>query len=354
MLTQKLDPTYHFVEVLKLDSLPFSKWVVINLLILWIYVRNVSTRYSGTNTKLQIIHAVIILFLVFLIAGNLNIFSSEKNYLFLLFVPAIIMLGMQPFGNPFSEDLSCEMKFQYILLALPFAYSIGTNANQWEASKLATCFVSIFSLLGLATHSKNIWNLHLMRLMLIASAGISMVSITSAADNPYRQPNPISANQTFVSNIPKLNGMRLNSEYGESLELLQKKIRLFGFKEGTEVIDLSGQSPTLIYLIDGRSTGSSWLIGGYPGSLDVARWQLSRVACHTLRQAWILDEPNGPRSFDFEALLGFFGITRNNYRVVTEWSTPIGSGGFPFQRSQYFLKPIDPKNENIDLKKCRN
>ena len=44
-----------------------------------------------------------------------------------------------------------------------------------------------------------------------------------------------------------------------------------GLQKGDFIIDLSGQSPGLIYLMGAKSLGTAWNTGGYKGSLDTAK-----------------------------------------------------------------------------------
>ncbi len=353
-LTQDLDPQYGFSELIKIDTLPFSKWVLLELGLLWFFTKVSWYKLSLVPKKIVLLLVLIYFAIFFLIAKSLEVFSSEKNYHFLLLGLVVTMLGVRPFGKFRSNKSSVVIKFQYILLLLPFSYSFGTNQNQWEASKLVTCFLLIFSILNISTMASDSKNLILMRYMMIASVLISFLIISTAANNPYRQPNSVIQNKNLVSNIPKLSSVRLNPDYADSLTGLSRRLNYAGFEINTPVIDLSGQSPTLIYLIDGLSLGNSWLIGGYPGSVKVAQKQLSAVSCLDLGRAWILEEPNGPRSLDFENLLSSFGLERVDYKIVAKWFTPSGAGGYPLKRLQYFLKPLDPVKLSKGLVNCAN
>jgi hypothetical protein len=352
-LTQTLDPQYKFSKLIEIDSLPFSKWVLIILFLMFCYLKFISSRVVSKPKEIWRILLAPVAIFVSLALWKLNIFDSEKNNNFYLFVTVVIMLSFSSSIKEYFGNSEAVIKFQYILPLLPFVYSLGTNRNQWEASGLSISFLVLFSILRLGADSKNQFKLKLLHAMMIAVAGISVLIISHSSDNPYRQPNELSKNSFITNNVPRLSGIRLNEDFSISISNLVKKVYSSGFISGTPIIDLSGQSPMLIYVLEGQPVGSSWLIGGYPESLKVAYQQLKLISCTELGDAWILDEPSGPRSFEFEDLLGPFGLEKSQYEVVASWSTPIGSGGYDFRRKQNLMKPSAIRQGQIGLRKCK-
>ena len=78
--------------------------------------------------------------------------------------------------------------------------------------------------------------------------------------------------------------------------------------EGVPIIDLTGQSPGLIYAVAGTPLGSPWMIGGQPGSAALFERALDRVPCRLVAEAWLLSQPGGPRALD-DGLLATSGVT---------------------------------------------
>ena len=71
---------------------------------------------------------------------------------------------------------------------------------------------------------------------------------------------------------------------------------------GRDVLDTTGASPGYIWQLGGRALGSSWLLGGYPGSDAAARHALSLVPCERIQRALVLYAPESPRRLDDVAI----------------------------------------------------
>ena len=56
------------------------------------------------------------------------------------------------------------------------------------------------------------------------------------------------------------------------------------------MIDLTGKSPGLLYLLGAKSIGTAWNSVGYKGSLDKAKATFRLVDCQDISNAWILYE----------------------------------------------------------------
>ncbi|WP_460111420.1 hypothetical protein [Pseudomonas sp. H3_D04] len=141
----------------------------------------------------------------------------------------------------------------------------------------------------------------------------------------------------------------MSEEYAGYLIEARSAALQAGFQPGTPVIDLSGQSPGMLYAMGATSIGQAWMIGGYPGSFKMASEALKRVRCDQLAAAWLLTEPEGPRSLS-DNLVSSFGAKPSDYEVVGSWKTAKGAGGFDQRPAQQLLKPI--KNLDTSIKAC--
>lgn len=82
---------------------------------------------------------------------------------------------------------------------------------------------------------------------------------------PYRQSQPLFLNKS-VTRIGKVSQLRLSSGFSNYIASTRLALSKNEFKPGTPILDLSGQSPGLIYAVEGRAIGQPWMIGGYKGS----------------------------------------------------------------------------------------
>ena len=126
-------------------------------------------------------------------------------------------------------------------------------------------------------------------------------------------------------------------------------ISLNNFKDGQLILDMTGRSPGLIYAIKGKPLLSPWVIGGYSKSNKYLEYLLSKEKCKNLKNAWILIEPDGPRSLNQEYLLqnGINIKNDNNYKEVAKINFKNKSRSFGVMTSredikQYIYKPIKP------------
>ena len=120
------------------------------------------------------------------------------------------------------------------------------------------------------------------------------------------------------------------------------------------MIDLTGQSPGLLYSIGAESIGNAWTIGGYPGSLRLAKAALDHTPCDKIANAWILHEQDGPRSIPNELLISLGLDFPNSYRKVGEWNTAEGAGGYKKSRTQVLYEPIEIHQNLVKCRKLRH
>lgn len=246
-------------------------------------------------------------------------------------------------------------------LILPHIYAFGTNGNYWHHGS----FVAVFWLLaGLTLLSPVISGRPFGLLLLPIAITVQAITATvlqSGFENPYRQPHPLRLNSSILEVGPGNSRLVLSQGYSDYIINVVSVARKAGFEAKTPVIDLSGQSPGIVYIIGAESIGQAWIIGGYPGSLKFAQAALSNTPCEKISLAWILFEPNGPRSIPIEAMLSVGVDFFYAYQKVGVWQIAEGAGGYKNRHMQELYKPKDSqeilksciterKNANLILK----
>ncbi len=116
----------------------------------------------------------------------------------------------------------------------------------------------------------------------------------------------------------------VSAKYASVFSELQDRAKAGGFKAETPVIDLSGMSPGIVYVLNGRSPVYPWMAGGYANSTQFARNILSEWKEDEIQQAWILTSgifTSLPDSLLAEKGLDFPG----SYQEVTTITIPIAS-----------------------------
>jgi hypothetical protein len=136
-----------------------------------------------------------------------------------------------------------------------------------------------------------------------------------------------------------IKGVMVTKEVSKFFLNARNLAREAGLSAGTPILDLTGQSPTLLFSLNARVLADSWIIGGYPGSDSVALFKFRQLTCAQLSAAWLLIEPLGAREINFKRTLGKLGFSLKDYLEVASWQTPLGAGGEKLSKTQYLLKP---------------
>lgn len=237
-----------------------------------------------------------------------------------------------------------------LFLAMPHIYAFGTNGNYWQAGSAAGIFwlLAGLTLLGPMIRERANWSFALP--LVLSTQAVTATLLQTGLEHPYRQPEPLRLNKTVGEIGPQRSSLVLSAGYAAYIVDAVAAAQNAGFKSGTPVIDLSGQSPGILYAFGSENIGQAWTIGGYPGSLNLAKAVLKLTPCEKTALAWVLFEPDGPRSIPIE-LMPFLGAAfPEGYARVAVWQTAEGAGGYAASRTQELYKPTAP---NETLKTCQ-
>ncbi|WP_159947167.1 hypothetical protein [Rhizobium sp. 18065] len=250
-----------------------------------------------------------------------------------------LMLGKQKFLGGLS---AAQWGVASLLLITPHMYAFGTNRNYWESGVQAGLFwlLSGFVLLGPVARERSTWAFALP--LVLASQALTVMLLQSALEHPYRQPQSIRSQDAIVPIGPQKSQLTVSKDYAFYISNAVLTANGGGFVPGIPVIDLSGQSPTLLYAIGAKNIGAAWLIGGYPGSSKYAKAVLGRVSCEKISEAWLLVEPTGPRSIPTDLLADLGAAFPQNYQLAASWNTAQGAGGYATSRIQNLYRPKNP------------
>lgn len=233
-----------------------------------------------------------------------------------------------------------------LLIGLPFlayAYAFGTNGNYWSTSAFAAFFWLMPALLPATSPDERLDPVLSLAPFVLATQVTTALVLQTGMERPYRQMQPLRLNGQAVEFGQPGSTLMLSDPYADYLNTAKGMARASGLAPGTPMIDLSGQSPGILYALQAHSLGLAWMIGGYPGSARLAAFALASVPCEKLAQAWILSEPGGPRSLPDEVLGVIGGDLALHYRQVGTWMTTPGSGNNRQPRRQLLWQPArDP------------
>jgi hypothetical protein len=225
------------------------------------------------------------------------------------------------------------------LLAFPQVFAFGTNQNYWVHASSAGLFWLLAGLV-IAAAAAGSQNGYAVFLPLAAAAQlVAIILLQSGFVTPYRQPQPLRLNDQAVAFGGGQSILVLSARYAFYISQAAAAARKAGLAPGTPVIDMSGQSPGIVYAMQGQSLGQAWMIGGYKGSLKLAIESLKLVSCKQLADAWLLTEPAGKRRIPADLLASFGADLYSDYAQAGAWVTAADAESYPEQRAQELMKP---------------
>lgn len=240
----------------------------------------------------------------------------------------------------FSRISRAQWALSIIFLVMPYCYAFGSANNYWGASTRAGIFWILAGLVFLCpiTHNRKFSSLLLP--LGFAVQMITVVLVHSGIESPYRQPQPLRHNDYKFEIGRPGSTLVLPKSFGYYLAEATGLAKKSGFKQGTPMIDLTGQSPGILYAMGASNIGQPWMVGNYPGSEALAVAMLEKVTCQELATAWLLVEPEGPRKISPEVLSSFGANLATDFEAVGTVRTAEGAGGYKKSRVQQMLKPV--------------
>jgi hypothetical protein len=289
----------------------------------------------------SILLVIVIITIIGLVHDNF-LRLDEYQYLITLSLPlSAIFLGLTIRLQGKSPSFTrAHWSLALVLMIFPNVYIFGSGNNYWRSCGVAGIFWLLAGLVLCAPIVRNTkkWSA-LVPLALITQVVVVFL-VQNSLDMPYRQPRALRYNNQAVEVGKPGSRLYLADEFADYINTVSTSVKKAGFTPGTPVIDLSGQSPGVLHVMEAKGSGAPWIIGGYPNSLQFAVAALSHLSQDELHKAWILIEPEGPRSIPNE-VFSYFGIDlEKNYTEVASWQTAKGAGGYEEQRQQILFRPV--------------
>lgn len=234
-----------------------------------------------------------------------------------------------------------------VFLVMPYIYAFGTNGNYWQAGGNAAIFWLLSSLILLNPFARARNELVFLVPIILATQFLTATLLQKGLESPYRQSQALRLNATAIEIGMPGSILVLSNGYAKYVENAKNTALRAGFIANTPVIDMTGQSPGILYAIRAENIGQAWTIGGYPGSADLAKAALNRTSCEKIASAWVLLETDGARSITLEVLTSLGAGFPKNYTPVGSWETAEGAGGYSAARTQTLYAPITEKETLI-------
>lgn len=234
---------------------------------------------------------------------------------------------------------SCTWGLVALCGVMPHIFAFGSNGNYWQMGGLAAFFwlLSGVALLSSVIHTQR--GVVLLFPFVFATQAIAAVLLQTGFQQPYRQPQALKLNDVPSEVGAPGSVLVLSRGYAAYLEEAGSAARAAGLRPGTPVIDLTGQSPGILYAWRAMNIGQPWTVGGYPGSQKLAEAALGRVSCAPLSESWVLVEESGPRRITAKVLESYGANFEEHFEPVASWHTASGAGSYVEPREQKLYKP---------------
>ena len=250
----------------------------------------------------------------------------------------------------------CGMALYFAVL--PHVSAFGTTQNYWLQGSLDSLFWILAGLVILmpAISVRGNWQILLPAVM--SGQLITVFLLQAAMEQPYfGQPEPFRHYNKVIAigiNESKLMLPQVLAEYYRNVKKMAIQA---GFRSGLPVIDMTGEGPGTLYAIGAKAIGQAWMVGGYPGSDNMAIAMLNRVSCTDIAEAWLLVDTDSRLKLSL-AILSHFGLSiEQHFEMAAELSISSASvprHGVPSRKLQLW-KPTYPTQDIVTAcKKMRN
>ena len=317
--------------LLRFDFFSLSKSEKYVLIVNTFLLVVISYFTTSKNKYLAIISlstlSMIVIFGFLIIANIVPTFFTVHDY-------AIIQITAVPFSAIILACLFLKREFLrkidrthwsqlLYFMSIPYVLAFGTSNKYWMQSQLASFFWLLGSLVILipAIANKMRWNILLT--LAVGAQIITIITLQLAMEFPYRQNAPLyqmNSKTEIGKDHAQLIFSKDTSNFYKNIQEIAKEA---GFKPNTPMLDLTGNSPGLLYILGAKAIGQAWMIGGYKGSDQLAIASLSTVSCDDISAAWLLIEPKSNNKLSPEILNQFEINIEKAYTRAAEISMPI-------------------------------
>ena len=298
-----------------------------------LFMRRADRSISSSLTPLLFAAALAIIF-----AATLSQLLHPREYDF----------GIKTTAVAFSVlTLSCLRKTidVRLIMLLALAALIPWAATSGSSNTVSLTFAQLFGLSIAVAFVAFVLAVEKSNVAIAAASAVALCLAFSGFNfgltSPYRLASPL-AMQVVPTQVGWGSELKLDRKTSEFIETLRGTTKAGGFCRGGVAIDLTGASPGLVFVIDGRMPVFPWIFGGYSISDHFAEEYFRRLEPDRLKQSWLFTSSSG--SFSVEELQKL-GVDFAAYRLALELRYPIdGSLVKVYAPLQPLACPIDKDN----------
>lgn len=266
--------------------------------------------------------------------------SIQPSTLFLVPVFTCFCAMCYRKGLVLRTQSATSVSLALTFLVLPHVYALGSDLNYWYLGALAALFWTLAVVAFLSPLAKQGRSLATLIPLTVLAQWLTASVINDSMLNP---PWDMKDSRAFTAVMPMPGGGKLviAQSLHHYLTTARSKARAAGLGPGTPVVDLTGDSPSLLYVLEARALGLPWLLGWFPGSSAVAVETIGLDDCSDVAKAWLLIEPERKHHLDQASVLASFGAGQADYVAAATFNSFIVNRHYRLRR-QFLLKPVRP------------
>lgn len=266
--------------------------------------------------------------------------SIRPSTLFL--VPVFTCLGAMLYrkGLVLRTQAATSIALALTFLVLPHVFALGTNLNYWYLGAFDALFWMLAVVAFLSPLAQQGRSLATLFPLTVLAQWLTASVISDGMLNPFHEVKDMRA-YTAVMRMPGGGKLVVSESLHHYLATARAKARAAGLEAGTPVIDLSGDSPGLLYVLETRAIGLPWQMGWFPGSNAVAVDTIGLEDCSDLAKAWVLVEPESQYHLDHASVMASFGAGNADYVAAATFDPLFVNRDYRVGR-QFLLKPARP------------
>ena len=194
-------------------------------------------------------------------------------------------------GQPLARSEYADFALMALLLLLPLAFSFGTNMLVLGHSAIA----ALFAFAALYLRLYRLFFAGLLGRAALAAC-VTLLCLPGAATQyraltdshyTYRQHSALGRQDLPLAMGPYASTLLLDGRTHAIMRAMKALMADAGFRPGQDILDLSGDSPGMIWAVGGNPLGSPWIIGRYPGSEAAAERTMEKSGTAKVRGAWL-------------------------------------------------------------------
>ncbi|MGY3473598.1 hypothetical protein [Bradyrhizobium ottawaense] len=328
-------------HIFRIDALDVSR-SQLTIAVLLATIVLLSSLMEATHKWLPglVLGAALIITIAIVLLG-FDLMSINRSVLFL--VPAFTGLAAIFYRGGFvlRTQTRTSIALAVGFLILPHVCALGSVTNYWRIGSLAALFWMLAVLAFLSPFAQQGRSIATLLPLTVLAQLLTASIVNGGLLKPFRQVEDLRGYRAVMS-MPGGGKLVLSKSFHDYLANARAEAREAGLEVGTSVVDLTGLSPGLLYVLETRPLGLPWLTGGLPGSNAAAVEALRLENCSDLAKAWLLIEPGGPYQLDAVAVMASFGAERSDYVAAATLAPPVLDGEWPDPAKQFLLKPIRP------------